>query len=214
MAVCIFEFRGHETDIILLYSLKSGLGERFHLHEPLHGELRLYHGISALGMSHFIYIILHLLHKTGSLEILHDLLAHIETVHTDIHSAGFGDCAVIIEDINGGESIFVAEHVVVYVMSGGDLKTASTEVHLNIFIHDDRHRTSYQRNDYFLSLEPCVTLIVRIYADSGIAQDSLGTCGGDNDVFIFLALHFIAEMEEVALFLLVYHLLVREGGES
>ncbi len=98
-------------------------------------------------------------------------------------------------------------------MGRRDLEATGTEVHLHVIVHDDGHGTANQRHDYALAFQPAVTLVVGVDADGGITKNSLGTCCGDDDVFI-LALHVVAQMEQMALLLLINHLFVTEGCQS
>ena len=154
VAIDIFELGGDVSDLVILDSLEGRAGERLHLDEPLHREFRFDHDIGALRVTHLVDIIFDLLYEVGSGEIFHDLLADIEAIHADIHSAGFGDGAIIVEDIDRWEVIFIAEHIVIDVMSGSHLEATGTELHFDILIHDDRHGATYERHDDTLSLEP------------------------------------------------------------
>ena len=159
-------------------------------------------------MTYFIDIVFHFFHKSGFLEVFHDLLADIEAVHADIHAAGFRDCAVVIEDVNGGEIVFVSKHIVVDIMRRSNLETSCSKVHLHIIIHDDRHCASHHRHNYLLSFEPCVAFVVGVHTHSGISKNRLGTRGGYNDIFVRLSLYEIAQVEEMTLLLFVDDLFI------
>ena len=100
MAVGVFEFSGYEFDVIVHYGGESRLDNFFHLHEPLHGQFGFYHRIRALGVSNLVDVVFHFFDESCLVEINHDLFSDIETVHADIHSTGFGYCAVVIEYVN------------------------------------------------------------------------------------------------------------------
>ena len=164
-------------------------------------------------MANLVYIIFHLLDESGCFEVNHDLTAHVEAVHAYIHTSGLGDCTVVVEDVDRGQVVLVAEHVVINVVGRCHLQTACTELHLDIFVHDNRHGATNEGHDNLLALEPLIAFVVGVDTDSGVTEDSLRARCGHDDVAV-VTLHLVTQVVELAMFLLIYNLLVGKSGES
>ena len=214
VAVGVFVFGGIEFYLVVHYRLQCDLGEMFHFEKPLHREFRLDDDIGTLGISHFIVIVFDFFEQSCFFEVYGDLFPHVETVLTYIHAAGFTDCSVVVENIDDGQIIFFAQHIVVYVVGRGNFQAARSEFDVYIVVHNDGYGTAYQRNDDPFPFEIAVTRVVGIDAYSGITENRLRTCRGDNDIFIGLTLDHVAEVVELAVFFFIDHLFVRECRES
>ncbi len=141
--ISVFVFRGIELQFIVHHRRQSHVGKVLHLQEPLHGELRLDGHIGAFAATYLINIGFHLLQQTGGSEVFLYLLAHVETIHADIETGCFAKGSVIVEDIDRGQIILLAQHVVVHIVGGGDLQTACTEFDVHIVVLDDGNDTPY-----------------------------------------------------------------------
>ena len=215
MAVEVLELGGYELDVVNLHALKCRLGQFLHLHEPLGGELWLDDGIGALAVAHLVDVVLDAFHQSGGLEVGHDFLAHDEAVLADVHAPGRGDSAVGVEDVDAWQVVLQAQVVVVDVVRRGHLQATRAEVHLHVLVLDDGHLAAHQRHDHFLAAQPVVALVVGVDAHGRVAQDGFGARGGNHDVaLIGVVGHVVAEVEQMALFFLVYDFLVAEGGEG
>ena len=89
-----------------------------HLEEPLRGELRLYGYVGALGEPHLVVVVLHFLHQSGLLQVGGNLHAHVHAVFAHIHAGFLGECAVGVEDVDGLQSMFQPQCVVVHIVGG------------------------------------------------------------------------------------------------
>ncbi len=214
VAVGIAEFLRHEFDVALFHGGDGRLHQLLHLHEPLHGELRLDNGVGALGVAHLVVVVLHFLHEVGPGEVFHNLFAHVEAVHTGVEAGGFRDGAVVVEDVDAGEVVFLAEHIVVNIVGRGDFQATGAEVHLHIFVHDDGYGAADHRHDDAFTFQPGVALVVGVYAHGRVAQNCFGTRRSHHDIAPFrVVLHAVAQVEELGFLLLVYNLLVAESRE-
>ena len=213
MAVSVLEFRGIETDVIIHHSLQSRFGQLSHLKEPLHGKFRLDHHLCTLRVAHLVVVVLDFLHETALLQVGYNLAADVEAVMTHIHAAGFGNSAVRIKDVDGGKIVFLAEHIVVDVVSRSYLQAACTEVHLDIIVHDDGHRTAYHRHNHAFPLQPAVARVVGVYADGCIAEDGLRTRRSHHNIAVGLAVDKIFQIEKLGMLVAIDHLLVGERCE-
>ena len=76
-----------ELDLALEYWRQSYVGKVLHREEPLLAETWLNGSVLvALRISHLVVVVLNLLHQAGSLQVFGNLLAHIHTVHTNVHA--------------------------------------------------------------------------------------------------------------------------------
>ena len=212
VAVGVLELVGVELDVVIHDGFEGRFGQFTHLDKPLHREFGLDYHVGTLRVAHFVVIILHLFEQVGGLQVFGNLLAHVETVHADIEAAGLADGSVVVEDVDGGQVVFLAQHVVVYVVGRGYFQTAGTELDVDVVVHDDGYDAVDQRHDYLLPFEEGVAGIVGVDAHGRIAQDGFGTGRGHDDVFV-LPFDVVAQVVELAVLLLVDYLFVREGGE-
>ncbi len=213
VAVGVLELGGVEADGVVLHHLEGALGEALHLEEPLGAELGLDDGVGALRVAHLVGIVLDLLYQAGLLEVLDDLLAASEAVHAGILAAMLIQRSVVVENVDALEVVLHAQVVVVDVVGGGDLQGAGAELAVHILVHDDGHHAAHAGHDDALALEPRVALVLGMDAYGGVAHDGLGTGGGHHDVAV-LALHIVAQVEQLAVAFLVDDLLVADGGEG
>ena len=213
MAVGVLELVGVELDVVVHHGFEGRLGEFVHLDEPLHREFRLDDYVGTLRETYLVVIVLDLLEQPGSLQVFGNLLAHVEAVHADIEAAGLADGTVVVEDVDGGEVVFLAQHIVVYVVSRSHFQTAGTELDVYVVVHDDGHGPVDQRHDYLLAFEVGVAGVVGVYAHGRIAQNGFGTGGGYDDILVF-TLDIVTQVVELAVLLLVDNLFVGEGGEG
>ena len=100
VAVGVLKFIGVELDCVVLNHLEGLLGQIGHTQEPLGTQLRLYHCVGTLRVTHLVGIVLYLLHQTGFLKVFHYRLAASEAVHTGILHAFVVERAVVVEDID------------------------------------------------------------------------------------------------------------------
>ena len=87
-------------------------------------------------------------------------------------------------------------------MGRGYLNNACTEFHINIVIGNNGDLSSYQREDKCLADNILVTVIVGVYCNCGIAQQSFGT-GGSKLNISAAVLERISQVPEMAGLILV-----------
>ena len=126
------------------------------------------------------------------------MFAHIEAVHTNVHTSSLAECAVVVEDIDALEIVFFAKHIVVDIVGRSDFEATCTELYIYIFVLDDRHFATYERHDDAFAFEVSVFRVVRVDTHSCVAHDGFGTSSSHDSVCIF-AYDFIAEVVEFAL---------------
>ncbi len=73
------------------------------------------------------------------------------------------------------------------------LQCSGTKLPVHILIHDNGNRTVHQWYQYLLAVKFTEALILRMHTYRGIAQNGLGTGGGNGDKFFF-SLHLVSEI--------------------
>ena len=74
-----------EVHLTVEHGRQGDVSKMLHLQEPLQRETRLDGGVGvALRVAHLIGIVFHLLHQTGFLQVLGNLLAAVHAVHADV----------------------------------------------------------------------------------------------------------------------------------
>ena len=212
VAVGVLVLFGDEADLVLHDGLRGGLGQLLHREEPLHRELRFDGHARTLRVSDVVRVGLDLLEQAGLVEILLDLAADVETVHADIHADLVVDRAVVVEDVDGLQAVFLAQHVVVHVVGRGDLQGSRTELDVDVRVADDGDRAADERHDDAgVGGQILIARVVGVDAEGRIAEDGLGTGRGDDDDAVG-SFDLVAQVVELSVRLLEDDLLVREGG--
>ncbi len=218
VAVGIDILLGNELRASAFHGVERHLGQGVHLEEPLGGQARLDHRIGPLGVTDRRSVFFHFFQVAGFLEHLHDLLAGHETVLTHEDTGLLVQLSVLVDDVQDLQVVPEADLVVMHVVGRSHFQAAGTEVHLHIIILDHRDLPVDERDQDLLSTEPMMTLIVGIHADGGVGHDGLGTGGRDDEILVGrVALSvgdIVPEMIEMALGVLVDHLVVTDGGKG
>ena len=205
---------GIEFQFVVHYRWQGHVGKVLHLEEPLHRELRFDRHTGTFRATHLVGIGFNFFQKTGILQIFFDLLAHVEAVHADVKAGGFAQCAVVVKDVDRGEVVFFAQHVVVHVVGRSNLQATSTELDIDIVVFDDGDNAVYQWHDDLLTLQPFVLGVVGVDTHGGIAHDGFGTSSSHYGITSFgIALYHITQVVELAMLFLVDYLFVGEGGK-
>ena len=84
VAVCILIFGRIEFQLIVHYRRQCHIGKMLHFEEPLHRQFRFDHYIGTFRVTYFICVGFCLFEQSGSIEVFLNLLADVETIHTDI----------------------------------------------------------------------------------------------------------------------------------
>ena len=203
-----------ELQVVVHYRRQCHIRKVLHLEEPLHGQFRFDHYIRTFRISYLVCIGFRLFQQAGSFKIFFDLLADIETIHSDIHAGSFAQCTVIIEDVNARQIVLFAQHIVVYVMSRSHFQATCTKLDIYIIIFNHRYCAVYQRNDYFLSFQPCILRVVRVDTHCRVTHDCFGTGGCHYCISAFcITFHFVTEIIQFSVLFLVDYFFVRKSGQ-
>ena len=213
VAVGIFILCGIELEFVVHYGRQSEIRKVLHLEEPLHGEFGFNSNASAFGATHLISVGFHLFHESCFLKVLLNLSAHVETVHAYVHTCGFREGAVVVENVDRREVVLLTEHVVINVVSGSHLEATSTKLYVNIFVLNHGDATAYDGHNDALAFEPFVLGVVGVNTHGCVAHDSFGACCCHNGIATFsVALNHVTEVVEFGVFFLINNFLVRECG--
>ena len=89
----------------------------------------------------------------------------------------------------------LTQHVVVGVVSRSYFQTACSKLDVYITVFDNGDHATYQRYNHLLALQPLVLYVLGVDTHSGIAHDSLRTCGSNYSIVALLIL-----VDDVAFF--------------
>ena len=184
MLVGVLVFRGIELYLVVHHGSESQVGKVPHLQEPLHRQFRLNGHARALGATHLVRVVLHLLHQAGSLKVFLYLLAHIEAVHAHIQAGGLAERAVVVEDVYALQLVLLAQHIVVHIVGRRHLQATRTELHVHVVVLYHGNHSAHKRHDNFLALQPGVFRVIGIDTHGRVAHDGLRTRRGHHGVLL------------------------------
>ena len=122
-----------------------------------------------------------------------------------------GHVAVVGKDADDGQLMTQADLKVVGVMGRGDLDDAGALGHVGVLVADDGDLFVQQRQDDMAAMQMCIAGILAVDGHSGIAQHGLGA-GGSQLQHLARLLDGVEQVPEVAVFLLILHLGIGNGG--
>lgn len=149
--------------------------------------------------------------QAGLAEIVLDLFAYRKPVHADIKADLVVDRTVRIEYVYDFEIVFLAYHVVVYVVCRRDFQHSRTELHVDVVVGYDGDGTPYERYLDGMAYHVLVTRVVGIHAQCYVAEYRFRACCGYDHVAV-AALDHVAQVVEFALRFAEYHLFVGQGS--
>ena len=150
-------------------------------------------------------VFLYLYESAFLFQVLDYLLSCLIAVHACICGIVVNDGGVVVHYVDNGQVMTETYLEVVGVVSRSYLNNTCTEVHLNIIIGNNGYLTVNDRQDNCLADEVCVALVLGVYSNSCIAEESLGTSGSKLQITVGV-LDLIAEVPEMACLILVSNL--------
>ena len=212
IAVGILEFRGIELDVVLHHRFQGDFRQMLHLQEPLHGQLRLDRHARTLGATHLVLVSLHLLQQARLAQILLDPLAHLEPIHPHVQAGRLAQRTVVVEDIDRGQIVLLAQHIIVHVVRRRHLQASRTELDVHVLVLNHGNLPPHERHDHLLTFQMLVLRVVRVDTHRRIAHNRL-RARGRYDGVSFLAYDLIPQVIQFAMLFLIDDLLVGEGGQ-
>ena len=107
--------------------------------------------------------------------------------------------------------MFLAEHIVVDIVSRSHFQATRTELNIDIVILNHRDFTANERHNHTFALQMGVFRVVGIDTHRRVAHNRFRTCCGNNCIAV-LTHDFITQVVELAMLFLVDHLLVAESS--
>ena len=210
--VGVLVFGRIEFQFIIHYRRQCHVCKMLHLQEPLHGQFRFDGYIGTFRETYLISISFYLFQQSGSLQVLFNLFTYIKTVHTYIQSGSFAQCSVIIEDINAGQVIFFAKHIVIHIMGGCYFQTSCTKFNVYVVVFDNRNDTVYQWYNYLFAFQPLVFRVIGIDTHGSISHNCFGTSGSNYRIASFsITFYFVTEIIQFAVFFLINNFFITES---
>ena len=170
--------------------------------------------MGAFGIAHLVVIVFHLFHQSRLLQVFGNLLAHLHAVHAHIQPSLLGEGTVVVEDVNGLQSVFQTQGVVVDVVRRCHFETARSELDIHIVVFYHRNLPAYEWHDDVLAPQPLVFGVVGVDAHGRVAHDGFWTRGGHNGILAGFFHDVVSQVIQFGMFVLVNHLLVTEGRLS
>ena len=137
VAVGVLVFLGYEANRVLHDGFGRGPGQLLHREEPLHREFRFDCHARALRVTHVVGVVLGFLQQAGVRQVGFDFFADVETIHADVQPHLVVDRAVVVEDVDCFEVVFLTQHVVVYVVCRSYFQGARAEFDVDVFVAYD-----------------------------------------------------------------------------
>ena len=212
---------GENTDRPLAHRLQGRGSEWGHLHEPLIAEARLDHRVAAVAVAHRMLVHLLLDQEPFALELLHDLLARVESVEADQlrGNAPSGIDPVGHRRLGGHDHrhlqvVPLAHFKIVRVVRGGDFHHASAELAVDIGIGNHRNVDVADGQSDGLPHEIGVALVLGVHGHGDVAEHGLGARRGDLDAARGIVGQRIPDVPQRAGLVVELGFFVRERGEA
>ena len=189
----------HKLDLALFHALNGGLGQGFHLDEPLLRHHGFNHGMAAVAGADL---------KLQRLD--HFQVAGFQGIGGSLIISA-GHVAVIGQHADDGQVMALADLKVVGVMGGGDLHNAGAFFHIGVLIAHDGNLFVQQRQNDMAAVQVGIARVLAVDGNGGIAQHGFGAGGGQFQHLTGL-LDRVQQVPETAVLLLVFHFGVRDGS--
>ena len=123
---------------------------------------------------------------------------------------GAGHAPVVGEGAHDRQVMPFADLEVVRVVGGGDLDHAGAFFEVGVLVEHDRDLFVEQRQNHVAAVQVLIALVFGVDRHGGIAEHSLGSGGGELELFARL-FHGIEKMPEMGVLLFILHLGVGNG---
>ena len=213
----LFHALGNQPDLALFHRLHRRLNQLVHLHEPLLLHKGFHGGLAAVMGAYIMRIILDLHQQSKLLQLFHDGLSGLISIHALKSSAVGVDGGVIVHHIDDGKPMPSAHLKIVGVMGRGDLHHARAELPVHISVRNNRNHTVHDRQHHAPADEMAVPLILRMDCHRRISQHGLRPGGGESQKLrirgsTVLPHNRVLDMPQMSRLLLINHL--RIGNRS
>ena len=123
---------------------------------------------------------------------------------------------MLIENVDLFKVVALTHGIVVRIMSGSGLHAARAELGVDIVVGKNRNLATHNRQIDRLANKMLITLVLRAYRNTSIAQHGFGTGGGNNHIFhsIDWLGKRVAQIPQVALFIYVFSLIIGNSSSA
>ena len=143
--ICLFKALWNKFNLSLLNRLYSGMRQRLHIYEPLHGKHWLNYRLAAVAMSHVMNIILNLNQLAALFKALNQLFTAFKAIQALIFPGILIHDARFIHDLDNLQSMSAAHLEIVWVMRRGNLNHARAKFLFHILVRNYRNFTAQNR---------------------------------------------------------------------
>ena len=179
----------------------------------MHRHIRLDHRATSItgGNGHFVAFSLG--QVFAFLELGQDLFPGLVAVHAGERTGIFVERAIGIEDIYPLQVMTVTDFEIVEIVSRCNLHHAGAELHIHVFIGDNRHfAVEYRQYDCLADIF-FIPLVVGIDGNCGVAKHRLRP-GRRHCQTLIRSLDLIANIPEVRIDLLTLEFVIGERGQA
>ena len=193
-----------------LRRLDSRLRQLLHLHKPLIRQHRLDDRMTAVAFAYRNHHVVGLHQISGFLQISNPLFPAFVTIHSRIFPGVFIHRGIRIDAGDNLQIVTLPYLKVVGVVGRRNLHGAGALLRIRIGIRDNGNFSSYQRQDHLLSDHISIAFILRANRDRHVSEHSLRPGCGNDHISAALLCRRIAEIPVEPVFVLVFHLRVRQ----
>ena len=205
-----------ELDFTVLHHFGSTFLQSVNRNKPLLRQPRLELGVAAIARHNRMIVIFHMIKKTQSLKFRNDCLTRFVARHAAELAIALNDNSVLIENVDLLKVVALAHGIVVRIMSGSGLHATRAELGVDIVVGKNRNLTAHNRQIDRLANKMLITLVLRAYRNTSIAQHGFGTGGGNNHIFhsVDWLGKRVAQVPQVALFIYVFSLIIGNSSSA
>src|SRR5690554_7791820 len=175
-------------DAAVFHSFDGGLGQGLGIGEPLVCEHRLDDQAGAVTAGHAQYVVFVVLDQAFGFHVCHDLLAGglasqasvggrqgavdvsvLGTIRVE-HFGDVPDVGILGHHVDHGQVVALAYGVVVEIVGRGDLHAAGAFFRVGVVVGHDGDPAVYQWQQYMLTDQVLVALVVRVHGHGRVAQ--------------------------------------------
>lgn len=215
---------GVELDFVILEVFDGFGGETFDVDEPLLFQHRFDNGATFVAVGDGVGDFLFAAEEALGFEGFEDFLAALGGREAlIIRASGGGHATIFADDLDALEVMALADFKIVEIVGRSNLDGASAISGIGVFVGNDRNGAVGQGKLDEATNEVLVAFVSGVDSDGGIAEEGLGTSGGDDDfgmldVWIIFGTtigsgaDFVGDIPEVTFFVCVFDFDVGEGG--
>ena len=216
--VGVLELLWHEADAAFLHRGDGRLGQWLDRDPPLIREPRLQHRAGTVAARHHHLVLLHGFEQAQRVQVLDHGIPGGEAVHAAVSRRRRVVYARIrVEDVHQCQPVALAHLVVVEVVRRCDLHATGAELRVHMLVRHDGQFAPDEWQPHRGADQAAIAFILGVYRHAGVAEQGLRARRGHHQMLAAVrgagaVGQRIADVPQVAGFLRVLHLQVRNGG--